>query len=143
MSYNHGREFKKFQACQRRLRRQYEQLGMPESDIEALYQTDLQEFNDDRRHEERNPLRLDDCEPLVAPEGGDHSRLWWVEEIGNPALVGRLKSLSEADLELLTLFVFDGFGQVEIAQRLGVSQVAVSKKITRLKIFLNIFERRL
>ena len=143
MSYNHGREFKKFQAHQRRLRRQYEQLGMPESDIEALYQGDLQEFNDDRRHEEHNPIRLDVCEPLVAPEGGGHSRLWWVEEISNPALVGRLKSLSEADLELLTLFVFDGFGQVEIAQRLGVSQVAVSKKITRLKIFLNIFERRL
>ena len=112
MSYNHGREFKKFQARQRRLRRQYEQAGMPESDIDALYQADLQEFNNDRRHEEHNPIRLDDCKPLLAPEDGGHSRLWWVEEIGNPALAGRLKSLSEADLELLTLYVFDGFGQV-------------------------------
>jgi RNA polymerase sigma factor (sigma-70 family) len=112
---------------------------MPEADIAALYQTDLQEFNSDRRYEEHDLVRLDDCEPLVAQEDGCHSRLWWVEEIDNAALAKRLKSLSEADLELLTLYAFDEFGQAEIAGKLGISQAAVSKKLARLKKFLNIF----
>jgi len=80
MAYNHGFEFKKFEARQRILRLQYEQLGMPEADIAALYQADLQEFNSDRRHEEHRPERLEDYIPLAATEDGEHSRLWWVEE---------------------------------------------------------------
>jgi len=135
MSYNHAREFKKFEACQRRLRKQYERLGMPEADIAALYHTDLQEFNSDRRYEEHKPERMVNCEPLVSPEDGAHSRLWWVEEINDPILATRLKSLSEADLELLTLYAFDEFGQAEIAGKLGISQAAVSKKLARLKKF--------
>ncbi|MCL2298770.1 MAG: ECF-type sigma factor [Firmicutes bacterium] len=51
--------------------------------------------------------------------------------------------MPEADLELLTLVAFDGFGQAEIAAKLGVSQAAVSKKLARLKSFLNFFGKRL
>jgi biotin operon repressor len=57
-----------------------------------------------------------------------------VEEVANPALAERLKSLSEADLELLML-LGDGFSQTEIASLLGVSKQAVSKKICSLKKF--------
>ena len=139
MAYNHGLEFKKFEARQRILRLQYEQLGMSEANIAALYQADLREFNSDRRHEEHRPENLEDYVPLATTEIEGHSRLWWVEEINDPVLARQLKSLSEADLKLLTLSVFDGFGQAEIAGQLGVSQAAVSKKLARLKKFLKFF----
>jgi len=142
MSYNHGREFKKFEARQRRLRRQYERLGMPETDIKVLYQADLQEFNSDRRNEEHDPVRLDDCEPLVAQEDGCYSRLWWVEEIDNAALAKRLKSLPETDLELLTLYAIEGHSQPDIAMMLSVNQSNVSRRLGKLKNFLEVFEKR-
>jgi len=141
MSYNHGLEYKKFEARQRRLRKQYEQLGMPEADISALYQADLREFNSDRRHEEHKPERLE-SEPPAAPEDGGHSRLWWVEEISDPLLARRLKALPEADLELLTLYAFEGYSQPEIAEKLGVNQSTISRRLGKLKSFLKIFEKR-
>jgi len=142
MSYNHGLEFMKFEARQRRLRKQCERLGMSEADIAALYEADLQEFNSDRRHEEHNPIRLDDCEPLAAPEDRGHCRLWWVEEIDNSVLAKRLKSLPEADLELLTLYAIEGYSQPDIAEMLSVNQSNVSRRLSKLKIFFEIFEKR-
>ena len=137
MSYNHGLERKKFEARQRQLRRQYEQVGMAEADIQAMYRFDLAVFNCDRRHGEHAPEMPVNLDSLIAPNDGKHPRLWWVEEIDDPILTERLKALCEMDLELLTLFAFDGYGQAEIAVKLGVSQAAISKKLTRLKNFLN------
>jgi RNA polymerase sigma factor (sigma-70 family) len=100
----------------------------------------LQEFNSNRRQEKHKPETLVDLDSLAGAASEGHPRYWWVKEIDDPALARRLKALPEADFELLTLYVFDGFGQAEIAGKLGVSQAAVSKKLTRLKNFLKFFD---
>jgi len=132
MPYNHGLERKKFEARQRALRRKYQQAGMPEPDIQALHQLDLREFLDERRHREHTlPLSEAGATASGRSEGG--SRYMWIEEIGDPALAGRLKALPEEDLEIITLYVIDDYSQTEIAASLGITKQAISKRICALK----------
>lgn len=64
------------------------------------------------------------------------SRYGWVEDIEDPQMSARLKSLSLEDLELLTRYVFDGFTQTELAHQYGVSQKNIHKKWQRIKKYL-------
>lgn len=75
-------------------------------------------------------MSVDNSEELL------QSRHGWVEEIDDPKLAKKLKKLSHDDLELLTLFAFDGYSQNEIAAFCSVSQQAISKKINRIKKYL-------
>ena len=136
MAYNHALEYRKFEAHQRRLRREYEQAGMREAEITAMYLFDLADFNRERRHQEHTRELPEDFGSPTDFADEAHPRLWWVEEVGDPALAARLKALSEADLELLTLYAMDGYTQPEIARQQGTTQQAISKKLARLKIFL-------
>ena len=136
MPYNHALEYRKFEAQQRRLRREYEQAGMREAEISAMYLFDLAVFNRERRHWEHTRELPEDFRSLADPADEAHPRLWWVEEIGDPVLAKRLKALSETDLELLTLYAMDGYTQPEIARKQGTTQQAISKKLARLKNFL-------
>lgn len=54
-------------------------------------------------------MSVDNSEELL------QSRHDWVEKIDDPKLAKKLKKLSHDDLELLTLFAFDGYSQNEIA----------------------------
>ena len=65
-------------------------------------------------------------------------RYAWVDTISDVDLADKLKSLSEDELELLTLFVIDGYTQREIAKKMCCSQKAVSKKIAKIK---KVFEK--
>lgn len=48
--------------------------------------------------------------------------------------------LKTADIELVTLFAFDGYSVVDIARLQGVSHQNVSKKIERIKKYIIISE---
>lgn len=63
-------------------------------------------------------------------------RYGWVEEIDDEQLTKKLKKLSEDDLDLLTLIVFDGYTQTEVAKKYGIAQKNICKKIKRIKVFL-------
>ena len=63
------------------------------------------------------------------------SRYGWVEEIEDPQMSARLRSLSPEDLELLTRYVFDGYTQTELAHQYGISQKNIHKKWQRIKNF--------
>ena len=58
----------------------------------------------------------------------------WVDEIENEQLHEVLILLSDDDIELLTLYVMEGFNQSEIAVMLNISQQAVAKRIAKLKV---------
>ena len=159
MSFNNGLERKRFESKQKTLREEYNMLGMSEEKIKALYEHDPTDFNSNRRfitHTQsinladleadedgnaesgRNPLfekfrdvlSVDNSEELL------QSRHDWVEKIDDPKLAKKLKKLSHDDLELLTLFAFDGYSQNEIAAFFSVSQQAISKRINRIKKYL-------
>ena len=134
--YHHGAERKKFEAHQRSLRELYQQAEMPEVLMQTLYQLDLQEFLDERRHREHTqPLPNADIPVCGCAEW--QSRYMWVEEISDPVLAERLKRLPQLDLEILTLYIFEGYSQMEIAASLGIYQQKISRRITRLKKFFS------
>jgi RNA polymerase sigma factor (sigma-70 family) len=56
------------------------------------------------------------------------------------ALSSFLKQLNPSDIELITLYAYDGYTVTEIAQLLSVTQPTISKKITRIEKYLKKFE---
>ena len=161
MAWNNGLERKKFDEEQKRLAAEYRSAGMTEEQIEQMHQFDLEVFNSRRRFFEHNqqfpelPNDIDEEDgfsPIFAKftEGlsadmnmsGFKDRYWWIEEIDNEQLAKKLKSLPIAEIELITQYVFEEKTQVEIAKQIGVSNVAVFKRIEKLKNFLNLVKIR-
>ena len=156
MSWNDGYERKMFAKRQKKQAEEYRALGMTEEQIQAMYEFDLEQFKSERRHRmHTQPLQVEEFEENDADESdntllneffdeltctietsGDKSRYWWVEEIENPDLVRSIRSLSTEQLELLTLVVIDGYGQVEIAELMKVSQSAISQRLATIKKIL-------
>ena len=66
-------------------------------------------------------------------EGDFHGRYDWIQAIENQKIAGKLRQLSNEDLELLTLLVIYERTQREIAALFGISQVGVLKRIERIK----------
>lgn len=161
MGFNYGLEKKKFDQEWEKLRREYREAGMDEASIEAMHEYDWDRFNAERayaNHTQRMPDQIfdddgdtpdEDRSSLldkfidafgVMPREVDDSRRYsWMDEIDSPELYARLRKLSSDDIELLTLFIFDGYTVTEIAALLGVSHPTISKKLTRIKKFLKKF----
>ena len=158
MEWNDGRERALFEKEQARKREEYLAAGMTEEQIQVLRSCD-EEWYRSRRREARHTQRLnitafdeDDGDdetknPLlkkflhsfsVEDKHWENERFAWLEEIVDKQLYQAVISLSEKDKQILTLLVFDGFNQTEIAEQLGVSQQAISKKIKKFQI---IFEK--
>ena len=154
MGFHYAREKKKFDAEWAKTAAWYKAEGMSDEDIEAMRRFDWAEFCSRRAYENRTqPL------PEETIEADSASTLFqkfeqlttsldaetfsgrsdWIEQIEDGALAGRLKQLSPADLELLTLLIVDGLSQTEIASRYHVSRQTINEKIMRIKKFLKIF----
>lgn len=161
MGFNYGLEKKKFDAEWERLRREYRAAGMDEAAIQEMYEYDWQGFNAERayrNHTQNMPdQRFDDDGDAagddnsamlvkfidrfsVMPRETDEDRRYgWLDEIDSPELSAALRRLSPEDIELLTLYAFDGYGVTEIAVMQGVAQPTISKKLIRIKNFLKKF----
>ena len=162
MGFNYGLEKKKFDREWDRLRREYRAAGMDEASIEAMHEFDWQGFNAERayrNHTQEMPFQQFDDDGdtaseensallvkffnsfVVMPQDTDSERRdGWLDEIGSEKLSTALRRLSEEDIELLTLHVFDGYGVTEIAAMQGVAHATVSKKMKRIKNFLKNFD---
>lgn len=68
------------------------------------------------------------------------NRFAWVGEIKNEHLLAALEKLNAKDLELLTLFAYEGYTVTEISKVLHCSQPTISIKIKRITKFLKNFE---
>lgn len=138
MSFNNGRERKKFEKAWKMMRKEYRKAGMSEENIEKMYQYDALMYNSERRYREHTEDNSEslwgsiaDTAIVVSEMSG--SRLEWLDEISDAGLYRKLKNLSEADLKLLTMYAIDGYTPTEIARMYNVSQPTISKKISRLK----------
>ena len=152
MSFNKGREWKKFLQIQQAQAKWYRSEGMSEAQIRAMYDYDLKAFNSMRRF-------ADHTQSLTCGNGGEngmspllkafpsqltytieqrqeYSLFWWIEEIDTPALVEAVKKMNKNDLLLLTGICFCRFTQQEMAKYFGLSQRGISKRISRLKKLL-------
>ena len=158
MSWNDGYERKMFAKRQKKQAEEYRALGMTEEQIQAMYEFDLEQFKSERRHRmHTQPLQVEEFEENDADESdntllneffdeltctietsGDKSRYWWVEEIDDSETVKKIKSLSERDLEILTLMVIDELKNKEIAQVKGIPLRTIERKKARFK---NLFKK--
>ena len=68
-----------------------------------------------------------------------NSRFAWVGKIEDEQLLSALERLSELDLKILTLYVYVGYTESEIAGELGGSKVAIHKRIEKITKFLKNF----
>ena len=157
MSWNDGYERKVFAKRQKTQAAEYRALGMTEEQINEMYEFDLEQFKSERRHRmHTQPLQVEEFEENDADESdntllneffdeltctietsGDKSRYWWVEEIEDAELSKRIKLLSAEDIELVTLYAFDGYTQDEIAIQFSCTKQNIQKKFRRIKNFLS------
>ena len=157
MSFNKGYELKKFEAHWEKLRIEYAAAGMTEDAIQKMYDYDRQQFNAERAHLERtqelstdtfecsedenSPLmkRYREVTTVTDTYHETKSSFAWIGEIENERLLSALENLSEDDLKLLTLYVYEGYNESEISKVFNVSQPAIHKRIMKISIFLKKF----
>ena len=157
MSFNKGYELKKFEAHWEKLRIEYAAAGMTEDAIQKMYDYDRQQFNAERAHLERtqelstdtfecsedenSPLmkRYREVTTVTDTYHETKSSFAWIGEIENERLLSALENLSEDDLKLLTLYVYEGYNESEISKVFNVSQPAIHKRIMKIAIFLKKF----
>ncbi|SMC61778.1 hypothetical protein [Papillibacter cinnamivorans] len=153
MVWNNGFERKRFEEEQERLAEEYRKLGMSEAQIREMYLFDLAWYKSKRRYYTHTQSFAsgafdggieDDFESMLVKVFSEalrsamdkpinRSRYCWVEDIENPVLVQKLKQLNENDLELLTLFAFDGYTFTEIGKIYRCTPQNIYKKYKRIK----------
>ena len=158
MGWNNAYERKKFEAKQKKQAEEYRALGMSEEQIQIMYEFDLEQFNSNRSYYSHTqsfiPDDFDESEDddeklsifekfkdvltISIEDSSDKSRYWWIEEIDEPETVKKIKSLSERDLEILTLMVIDELTHEEIAKIMGVCVRTIERKNARFK---NLFKK--
>ena len=157
MSFNKGYELKKFEAHWEKLRIEYAAAGMTEDAIQKMYDYDRQQFNSERTfvertqeftapayessEEEASPLMLRYQEAITTTDTYHEtkSKFAWIGEIENERLLAALESLSELDLKILTLYVYAGYTESEIAMTLESKRITIHKRIERMTMFLKNF----
>ena len=158
MSFNKGYELKKFEAHWEKLRIEYAAAGMTEDAIQKMYDYDRQQFNSERTfvertqeftapayegsEEEASPLMLRYQEVITTKDTYHEtkSKFAWIGEIEDERLLSALENLSDSDLELITLYAYEGYDTVEISKAFGTTKQNISKKIQRITNFIKNFQ---
>ena len=157
MSFNKGLELKKFEAHWEKLRIEYAAAGMTEESIQKMYDYDRQQFNAERTHLERTQdlstdtfeCSEDENSPLMkryqdAISVTDHyhetkSCFGWVGEIEDENLLSALEKLSDDDLQLVTLYFYEGYSTTELSKVYHIAQQNISKRIMKITKLLKNF----
>ena len=157
MSFNNGNERRKLNAKWEHLRVQYREAGMSEDAIQAMYEFDLGVLNSERAYITNTMTVSGVADDGAAKETSDFkqyekavtvtdtyhetkSRFAWIGEIEDERLLSALENLSDADLELITLYAYEEYDTVEISKVFGTTKQNISKKIRRITNFIKNFQ---
>ena len=157
MGFNYGLEKKNFDRQWAIMRKQYEDAGMSIEVIQAMYEYDWSVFNAARSYQNHT-------QEIAAPsfEQGEESysslmnkyqeaisitehyretksRFTWIGEIEDEHLLSAFEKLSDEDLELLTLYIYEGYSMVELSKAYGIDHQNISKRIIKITNFLKNF----
>ena len=153
MAFNKGYELKKFEARWAKLHIEYAAAGMSEDAIQQMYDYDRQMFNADRTHlertqeftaptyesseEEASPLmlRYQDSITVTDTYHETKSRFAWIGEIENEQLLIALETLKTEDLEIITMYAYEGYDITEISKVYGASHPLLVSKSSELLNF--------
>jgi len=154
MGFNYEKEKRLFKAEWKKLAAEYSEAGFDAAGIQAMRDSDWEWFCQRRTYENHTQTLpsevIDNSDdksrstllrrfPSLTDsfdEGSLISRYGWIDDITDPVLLDKLFKLSGDDIELLTLLVFDGYTQTEIAKIHGCVQSVISRKISRIKKYL-------
>ena len=157
MGFNYGLEKKNFDSQWAVTRKQYENAGMSSEAIQAMYDYDWSVFNATRAYQNHTQeiaapsfeQSEESYSPLMnkyqeAISVTDHycetnSRFAWIGEIEDENLLSALEKLSDEDLELLTLYIYEGYSTVELSKAYGIAHQNISKRIIKITNFLKNF----
>ena len=157
MGFNYGLEKKNFDRQWAIMRKQYEDAGMSIEVIQAMYEYDWSVFNATRSYqnhtqeiaapsfeqgEEAYPPLMNKYQEAISVT--EHycetkSRFTWIGEIENEHLLSALERLSDDDLEILTLYIYEGYSTVELSKVYGIAHQNISKRIIKITNFLKKF----
>ena len=157
MGFNYGLEKKNFDSQWAMTRKQYEDAGMSNEAIQAMYDFDWSVFNANRSYqnhtqemaapsfeqseESYSPL-MNKYQEAVSVTDTYHetkSRFAWIGEIESEQLLTALETLKTEDLEIITMYAYEGYDITEISKVYGVSRPTISIKIKRITKFLKNF----
>ena len=157
MGFNYGLEKKNFDSQWAVTRKQYEDAGMSSEAIQAMYDYDWSVFNANRSYqnhtqemaapsfeqseESYSPL-MNKYQEAVSVTDTYHetkSRFTWIGEIEDENLLSALEKLSDDDLEILTLYIYEGYNTVELSKAYGIAHQNISKRIVKITNFLKNF----
>ena len=157
MGFNYGLEKKNFDSQWAVTRKQYEDADMSSEAIQAMYDYDWSVFNATRAYqnhtqeiaapsfeqseESYSPL-MNKYQEAVSVTDTYHetkSRFAWIGEIENEQLLTALETLKTEDLEIITMYAYEGYDITEISKVYGVSRPTISIKIKRITKFLKNF----
>ena len=157
MGFNYGLEKKNFDSQWAMTRKQYEDAGMSSEAIQAMYDYDWSVFNANRSYqnhtqemaapsfeqseESYSPL-MDKYREAISVTDTYHetkSRFAWIGEIEDERLLSALENLKDEDLEIITMYAYEGYDITEISKVYGVSRPTISIKIKRIANFLKNF----
>ena len=152
MSFNKGYELKKFEAHWEKLCIEYAAAGMTEDAIQKMYDYDRQQFNSERTfvertqeftapayessEEEASPLMLRYQEAITTKDTYHEtkSKFVWISEIEDEHLLSAFEKLSDEDLELLTLYIYEGYSTVALSKVYSISHQNISKRMQALGV---------
>ena len=157
MSFNNGNERRKLNAKWEQLRVQYREAGMSEEAIQAMYEFDLGVLNSERAYDASTVAVCDGEDDVDARKAADlkqyeaaitvtdtyhetKSRFW--DGSAKSRMSGcwlLLKAYRNLTSKILTLYVYVGYTESEIAGELGGSKVAIHKRIEKITKFLKNF----
>ena len=156
MEFNNGNERRKLNKKWERLRVQYQQAGMSEDAIQAMYDFDLGVLNSERSYVANTLAIVGDGDDSAGRKSSDfkqyekaiavtdtyhgtRTRFAWVGEIKNKRLQEGLEKLSDEELRLITLYFRDEYSTVELSKVYGIAQQNISKRILKITKFLKKF----
>lgn len=160
MKFNYQTEKRRFDEKWKRLYEEYKEAGMTEKMIREMYALDWDEFKRERvfaKHNQYMEPYINESDDFVREEGQNtllekfmehltvsdvyfDKGFGWIEEIDSEPLCKALKSLSGVQLEILTEYVFRRNTQKEIAEKLGISQSALSQQMATIKKIIKKFK---
>lgn len=157
MGFNYGLEKKNFDSQWAMTRKQYEDAGMSNEAIQAMYDYDWSVFNANRSYqnhtqemaapsfeqseESYSPLmnKYQEAVSVTDTYRETKSRFTWIGEIEDERLLSALENLKDEDLEIITMYAYEGYDITEISKVYGVSRPTISIKIKRIANFLKNF----
>ena len=134
MSFNYGREEKKWRLWKEAEEKQLRNLGVNEDTIEQLHTYDWEVFNSDRRYYRRLKDEGTYLEEVV--EDTTQPEVKTVEDfldnIENQQLYQVLIKVDRLTLQIVVMKI-QGYSTHEIAPRLNITEKAIYRRLDRLK----------